>query len=641
MSGMKKALFCLTFLCITHFEAPYAWSDSKNQNVLPGSNEFALQLYGYEANLFKENQSRFHWHLGNEARHVLVTAAMIKAGFVLYKMNAIGIPAYTLASAAGLAIDMSLSQDWKDFSLRQLVRAPLTAWRWYFHNGTYPWLDALLQESPQLLLGAWEIWIQSQRKLPEGSKQLHFEKGITSPQITFINDEQPHFKIEFAEYAPSECHKTYTANDNYKKLLHGMACEASRNHFQSMLILPLRHVAGSKLSVKVKLLKQSGQAESHVLPISPAKQFGEKHNTQNLWLTEVLAKSPDHLSVGTALSPLSEEVLSTLITLMKGIPSQKVTPLRTENLTVTVVNNHNMLVTALGMGAYLLADHTDTQGLSLPEFWMRTERLPSAPQATAALKKLEEQRLPGPEFGAWRLLSAVRAMAYQSLVQQAFSWISQITQPRRSFVKRNHIVVSPSDGQLTRDEADGLYQKLKQPSGKTVVVVGGEKEGKSYFANNLLGKNNFHVHSTLGEHSKEIEAFTVGQNNQVIEIGALENYSPQSELDLLKHRLIKNADEVIYVKGTGTRMGSNSTKTFQVLQKLFDSTDEAEKKITVVFNEIENTAQRPGVWSLEWFTNNWHEHLGLPEGKRYKTALLSTTGAHSPFIQQLKTELQK
>ena len=149
-------------------------------------------------------------------------------------------------------------------------------------------------------------------------------------------------------------------------------------------------------------------------------------NTQTMLKTEI------------ALSPISEKVLSTLIDIISS-SEQQASPLVEDDLTVTVTNGKSMLITGVGAGAYLLADHTDTQGLNLPELWLGIKPLPQTEHVSSALTNLEERRVPGPEYGLWRLLSAGRAIAYHSLLVKTLDWALKHEEPKttRCYNTRN------------------------------------------------------------------------------------------------------------------------------------------------------------------------------------------------------------
>ena len=275
------ALFCLSLV----WETEACATSGKAE-------KFELGLPEYKSYLFQEGQNRTSWHMMNEARHLLVTGGMIAAGYGLHRLNATGLPVYTMASIAGLATDFSLSQNWQDFAYRQLVRAPLTAWRWYYQKGSYPWIDPLLQEIPQLLAGANEVWTQTQNNLPEGSSKIHLEEEQKSIEIFFSNIQHPHFLIRFTDQTPLHCGKINTKNNDYGSLLNSLACSADQHQIQSIIVQPIRNASGSKRSLVVRSQRRNKDIDSQVIPVIPSHIKGDKQRKTKLWITENLSKTP-------------------------------------------------------------------------------------------------------------------------------------------------------------------------------------------------------------------------------------------------------------------------------------------------------------------------------------------------------------
>ena len=580
----------------------------------PSSGQPQLYLPEYTPYLFKGDQTRLSWHLMNEARHVLVTGGMIAAGYVLHRFSS-GIPLYPLMTATHIAMDWTLSPSVKDFAIRQLVRAPLVACRWYTGSGLYPWVDTLMQESPTLLMGAWEMWLQSQNSLPEGTQDIHFGSGNEPLHIQFSNVGTPQFTLQFNNPGRGGCRTLppVTHESPYIDHLTQLSCSAHQNAISTLEIKPEFNHSTSDTLIHIKGIKRSGEALPKSITVIPGRH-SQNHSTP--WITEVLAKSPNKNSVGKALSPLTEKALATLSKAINESPDHPPLTLREDDLTVNVVGGKSMLVAGLSNQSYLLADHTDTQVLSLPTLWLGTGSLASEHLATAALQNLEERRIPGPELGAWRLLTAARSIAHHTLFEKAFNWLSEKRPAVSRFTTNNYTLVKTTDDLNSDDSAD-ILQIVKDAKGTKTVLIGRPGSGKSYLANHLLGKDTFTVTKSK-EFDSEIQIFTKN-GHQIIELAPFSNTDkPASLLDEIKHQIILAADGATYVI-PGNHILPADINAFKMLQQFFPSGDDAVKKLTVTINNKANVSQE----KLRVFTGEMVHltHPGEPE-----------TAAANPYI---------
>ena len=550
------------------------------------SGQLQLHLPEYAPYLLKSDQTRLNWHLMNEARHALVTGGMIAAGYALHRISS-GIPLYPLMTAAHIAMDWTLSPSVKDFAVRQLVRTPLMACRWYTGSGLYPWVDSLMQESPTLLMGAWEMWLQSQNSLPEGIQDIHFGSGNEPLRIQFSHVGAPQLTLQFNNPGRDGCLTlpSVTHESPYIDHLTQLSCSAHQNAIRTLAIKPEFNHSTSDTLIHIKGIKKSGEALPKSITVIPS-HHRQKHSTP--WITEVLAKSPNQNSVGKALSPLTEKALATLSKAINESLDHTPLTLSEDDLTVNVIGGKSMLVAGLSNQSYLLADHTDTQGLALPTLWLGTGSLASEHLATAALHNLEERRIPGPELGAWRLLTATRSIAHHTLFEKAFHWLSEKRPVASRFTTDNYTLIKTTDD-LNADDSDDILKIVKDAKGTKTVLIGRPDSGKSYLANHILGKDTFTATKSK-EFGSEIQIFTKN-GHQIIELAPFSNTEkPKTLLDEIKHQIILAADGATYVIA-GNQILESDTAAFKMLQNIFPLGDDAAKKLTVTINNKANVTQ--------------------------------------------------
>ena len=578
----KFQLTCLSLVLLSISASGVSTANTRD----PDSGQLELHLPEYAPYLFRGDQTRLNWHLMNEARHALVTGGMIAAGYALHRISS-GIPLYPLMTAAHIAMDWTLSPSVKDFAIRQLVRTPLMACRWYTGSGLYPWVDTLMQESPTLLMGAWEMWLQSQNSLPEGIQDIHFGSGNEPLHIQFSNVGVPQLTLQFNNPGREGCRTlpSVTHGSPYIDHLIQFSCSAHQNAISTLEIKPEFNHSRSDTLIYIKGIKKSGEALPKSITVIP-DHHSQKHSTP--WITEVLAKSPNQNSVGKALSPLTEKALATLSKAINESPDHTPLTLSEDDLTVNVVGGKSMLVAGLSNQSYLLADHTDTQGLALPTLWLGTGSLASEHLATAALHNLEERRIPGPELGAWRLLTATRSIAYHTLFEKAFNWLSEKRPVASRFTTDNYTLIKTTDD-LTSDDSADILKIVKDAKGTKTVLIGRPGSGKSYLANHILGKDTFTVTKSK-EFGSEIQIFT--QNgHQIIELAPFSyTEKPKTLLDEIKHQIILAADGATYVIA-GNQILESDKAAFKMLQGIFPLGDDAAKKITVTINNKANVTQ--------------------------------------------------
>ncbi|WP_281645465.1 hypothetical protein [Parendozoicomonas sp. Alg238-R29] len=529
--------------------------------------------------MLSENQSRLNWHLMNEARHVLSTGTMIAAGYGLHKLSQKIFPLSVLLSTAHVSMDWFLSKNLTDFAVRQITQIPLLALRWYSHNTHSFWLNSLIMQSPTLLMGAWEMWIQSQNHLPEGTKKIHTGKDKESFQILFSNIDAPHFVFQFSRQQPESCHNQERKGCSlpYHKYLEQLSCTAYQSGVRTLEIKPESNGSTSKDVLKIKVTKNNGKAFSKEIAVTPAPQKDSNSQNKNTWLTEILAKSPEQTSVGMVLSPLAEGALAAIVKTLKGDSSPQAPALTEDELTVTVVGGKSMIVAGLGDGAYLLSDHTDTQGLALPELWLSVEPLISHRKAAAALKTLEEKRRPGPEHGIWRLLSATRSITHHTLLDKTLRWFTE----GRNFTKDGFTNIT-DDEDITQIEANRLESDL-QTDGIHIVLAGRGGNGKSHIAHHLTGTNVFSSKRSLIAPTG-FKSLSLPDGNRVTELPTLLQKISDQRLRSVRSRLTSKIDHVIYVKGAHTRVEDGEDQEFEEVVKLFSDPSEAQKRIVIAFN---------------------------------------------------------
>lgn len=605
------------------------------------SGQFKLRLPEYDAYLLRDNQTRLNWHVMNEAHHALVTGGMITASYVLHRINAKGIPVYPLMTAAHVVMDWTLSQSVKDFALRQLVRTPFIAWRWYTGSGLHPWANALIQESPTLLMGVWEMWIQSQDDLPEGTRTIHLDPEPVRIQYSTIG--VPQFIIRFNGQQVS-CPALESESDNrsYRDYLTLLSCAAHNKAISTLEIKPDVDPSTSEKLLGIKAIKENGESLlKAIVVISP-------HNepwSQKPWITDILSKPPSKNSVGKALSPLTEKALFTLSQTLIDDTNQKYTSLHENDLDVNVVSGASMLVTGLGTTAYLLADHTDSQGLSLPQLWLGMESLVPDHQTTAALQQLEARRIPGPEYGAWRLLTAARSIVHHTLFEQAFRWLSDTSLKKKEpaeykFTKNGYTLVRTSDD-LNVEGANEILQIISEAKGRKMVIMGRPNTGKTHIANAIIGESMFQKTHTVTP-ATEIQIYTKN-GHQVIELAPFSNNTtPTTLLDEVKHQIITAAGGATYVIPQGLILDADK-KAFERLESLFPLEGEASCKLTVTINNLMDLSLDNLKWITDTIPLQPRRTTGIPtDSKRYTVGWFTSNNDEttSRDFKELRAQFQ-
>ena len=576
MAGIKSTSLCLALLIAS------TTMHAASTEPPPGSESVGLHLPEYAPKLLREGQSRLSWHLLNEANQALSTGMLIAAGYSLRnKIDPVKYPVQSILSTAHVLMDLALTRTWADFALRQVTQVPLLAWRWYTKNTLSPWINSLVQESPGLLMGAWEIWIQSQNHLPEGTKMIHTGESEGEFKVLFSSIDYPHFVFHFNRQKPENCQMIPSDDDtlSYQQHLKQLACTAYQNAIRTLEIRPEGNELSPEYALKMKATSVNGETLLQNIAVTTTLHAGTQPDQQLIWLTDVLTKAPEKNSVGTALSPLSEHALIALNTALEGDSSQQTPPLSADKLTVRVVSGKTMVVAGLGDGAYLLSDHTDSQGLALPELWLGTERFLSHTQASEALKVLEEKRRPGPEYGAWRLLAAARSIAHKTLLEKTFNWLTE----GRTFTKDGFTSLDGSEN-ITQAEAGKLERVLKT-SGKHVVLAGRGRSGKSLIANHLTGTNKFGSGFSLTG-STGFQSLETKGGHRVTELPPLQQESSDQLLNNVRSQLTSHIDQVIYVKSASTRVEVGEREELERVAGLFPNVSEAQKRISVAFNNM-------------------------------------------------------
>ncbi|WP_281647349.1 hypothetical protein [Parendozoicomonas sp. Alg238-R29] len=493
-----------------------------------------------EKHLFRENQTRTSWHVINEVNHGLMAGSTILFSHLLGRLVFSRVFARELLIGAGITVDYTLSHTWREFLLRQIVRLPYGIYRYSQGiNGSYSWLDSLMMESPTLITGAWEVWLQAKTLLPYGSRVIH--AGETSDyKLIFHHTEKPFLSFHIDKSDDSACTEPTEQEVGLNKKLHQLSCTAFINNVDTLILTP---ESGSGELVACKEHNSGNICKSIWLNQSHLEVFPYR---SPLWLTDIFSRTFPKDFEGAALSPLSSCIVDALAELAESADSNNTGDVHCDDMLISVINGRNMQLAYLGEGNYLLADHTDTQSLSLPELWLGNSSITKQAALRTGLVSLEGQRKPGPEYGAWRALTAARSIMYHSLLNKAFSWWQ-----KQQIGKENKVVI---DLKLTEDGLKNLdprrvqadVERIANLKGRVVAITG--SDGKSHLLNYFAGENRVEEVSGNAYSGNLVEPVLLNNGNILVEVQpsvALKGDLNLEALERLQTAWLERADQVM------------------------------------------------------------------------------------------------
>ncbi len=114
------------------------------------------------------------------------------------------------------------------------------------------------------------------------------------------------------------------------------------------------------------------------------------------------------------------------------------------DLQVNVLGSGNLIAAPLSQNTgYLLVDHGISQGTAKPDIWINSVADNEA-LSLEWLTKVTSLLVPGPELGAWRLLSSARSTGYRMLTR---AWINSLTERKHNSVfRKDKPKVTPATG---------------------------------------------------------------------------------------------------------------------------------------------------------------------------------------------------
>lgn len=556
--------------------------------------EVSILPVGMEELLIGEGENRTSWHAVNEANQLLVTGGTILGGFLLNKALGViapNISAGTLLATAGVVLDYTLSSSLKNFALKQTVRLPYNLYRLYAgHEYLSPWLSPLVVESPTLLTGAWESGRQAKPVLPAGVQQIHTGLHTSTYDLFFHNVEHPFFSIHIKDKGDCQINNTSGESDFFS-MLEQISCLAQNHSVNTVRLVPHSENGNHTLDICLDTEKTSSEeGQCHAIRSSEAKKA--------LWLTNALSKPVDRNAVTSILSPFSDCSLATIKDFILD-EEQDTREVHCEDMLLPAVSGHYMQLATLGETGYLLADHTDTQGLALPEMWLVNS--PQAPAETLSLElaSLEERRIPGPEYGIWRLLSAARSITHHTLLNKAFEWFAykppvthagnESEEPGNNGVRAfSRFVLTDSQlDELQTLDVDAEVEKIEGIQGRVIAVTG--TDGKSHLINNLA--NDIVVEeipSSMGS-GVLIEAVRLDNGNYLVEIQS-DMRTPHhidfrltKKVQALRNAWLKKADHVLVARAFDGELMNGDRAFFKSLKKDIHHIAGGRDKLKIVF----------------------------------------------------------
>ncbi len=429
------------------------------------ANPLTLKPEGFEKHLLGE-RSRTSQHIINESTHALTLGGVILGSFILQKVMPSSVPLGLILNGAGVAMDLSLAPTWTDFTAHQLVRAPIALYNhvWAGKRPTPAWLDSIVMETPTLLRGAWEFWLQNSKTLPEGLRVAN-----TSPeyQLTFSNKQEKSLILGFNK---SNSSQETNGKGTDTPLSH--LADTARQHGVTKVQLTLLK-DGVTPNLKVCIYKKEGDS------YCPTLALAHSGSGNMPWITDALAGYPKENSTGQVLSPLSSCTIERIQkTILDGSSVEVIPPLVCTDMVATVINGKHMQAIDMGQSGYLLADHTETQGTELPELWLDTK---PASVSNTALAQLEAQRLPGTEKGVWRLLAAVRGAFYHNLIDFGVNKAMKLSKANgnKSRYNESEIPASRTSSHIKHSSEDKLATPEPSPQAPTEEMFTGAESAQN------------------------------------------------------------------------------------------------------------------------------------------------------------------
>ncbi|WP_281647912.1 hypothetical protein [Parendozoicomonas sp. Alg238-R29] len=366
-----------------------------------------------------ETDSRFKHFMKQEAKYLTKFAAISTLAYGVTKFTGNSTLPYLSFQSMEAFLDYHLSHDLIEILGRWAVRLM------YENSHMSHDISARPYPSAQLLhfvlrLGFSEFALQAAALKEEADKindsKLAGEQTViteaSSYSLSFFNQTN----LRLRELRPS------TPSDQYFKLTFNTTDADTLNHDTTDSFADLaRHAAQYGINelefyptLDEQLHIRSSDNQWGVLFVFDSKEV------QPYWITEVLAtplnKSREY---SQAANPFSKCIINALIEVLPNPGIQDPTRLTCTDLAVPVFTGHTMQIFGMGEEGYLLADHTDSHGLRLPDLYLNTE-LNSALLGQSSLNSLEQRRLPGPMDGHKRLLSSLRIIIYRVLFNALF-----------------------------------------------------------------------------------------------------------------------------------------------------------------------------------------------------------------------------
>ena len=564
-----------------------------------GAADINILPRGMESRLLGASESRVQWHAVNEGKHLLAAGGVILGSYALNKaMETVApqIPLGALLATSGLVLDYTLSPNWKDFVLRQALRLPYSFYRHYFeYENLHTWLSPILMEVPTLASGAWEFGLQMQSKLPEGSQRVHTEAHTSSYDLFFHNTQMPFFSMELKDTESFSCADTHAESHGFVGKLEQIACAAHGKGLRTLMLIP--HSANGVHTLEVC---QSNRALSQGAPVYSQDQcftIQSSGDDSTQWLTSILSRPVNKYATDSVLSPFSNCVLSTIRDHIQG-NQDGVENAICDDASMPTIHGAYMQLASLNTNGYLLADHTDTQSLSLPELWLVESSQAPVETLKAELVALEEKRAPGPEYGAWRLLSSARAFAYHTALNRFFEWATGDGESAQNETRGKGTektgAFNVKDAQandlkrLTCPELEAEIEKINRIEGKVFVVTG--DKGKSNLINQLAGRTVVDENNNTLPSGSLIQTARLDNGNYLVELQVPHRTNTQDKrtlhrLSKLQQAWMKKSDYVLMNEDMQTRLTHELKSMHKWIVRTLDESGSDRDKLKLVFNK--------------------------------------------------------
>ncbi len=372
-----------------------------------------------------EGQSLIEHYAWREGSHMLTFGGVMAASYVLSQLLPSGLVGQGIIMlSAGVTLDAMTSQNWLDFTLRQVVRLPwlLLMPRFKAEDPLSFWgrlaLLNIASEIPNLSMGNQEYLMQQQPEHSGLSTSIDLlDTPEESVQLTLRTE--PVEEISFSRISSRRGARPFRHSLRNLQAFDRLQASIDKAPLSGFLSTLIDHQLD-----EILIKPTQGDDGRQVLEVKLHKDGGGRYLLLHLPKDELLPWSTslfrsNHLTKGGVrlLSPLSGRVMREVAEFADSEDFfRQIHINESSDLRVFAQSGKVLQWLPAGEGSYFLIDHGLSQGLRAPDIWMgvwpeQVGRWIESPKDWLA--RLESRLIPGDECGNWRLLSSVRSMWYR------------------------------------------------------------------------------------------------------------------------------------------------------------------------------------------------------------------------------------